>query len=153
MFCHVWLPTVSAMNALQLIEHTTNAWNQRDRQAYLACYADDCEIVAAGFLGHGHTGVNEFWTGFMEPFPDNTVTILQTIGHSDIAVEEGVLKGTHTGALPTPDGNIAATGRRVSSPFAGVHTIRDGKIISSHFYSDQLEFLEQLGMNPTAVAD
>jgi steroid delta-isomerase-like uncharacterized protein len=139
------------MNALQLIEHTTNAWNQRDREAYLACYADDCEIVAAGFLGHGHTGVDEFWAGFMQPFPDNTVTIHKTIGHSDIAVEEGVLEGTHTGPLPTPDGNVEATGRRVSSPFAGIHTVRDGKIISSHFYSDQLEFLEQLRVSPTAV--
>jgi steroid delta-isomerase-like uncharacterized protein len=140
------------MNALQLIEHTTNAWNNRDREAYTASYAEDCEIVAAGFLGRGHNGVAEFWDGFMEPFPDNKVTVFKTIGNAEIAVEEGVLDGTHTGPFPTPDGDVAATGRSVSSPFAGVHTVRDGKIVSSHFYSDQLEFLEQLGVSSTAAA-
>lgn len=38
----------------------------------------------------------------------------------ETAVEEGVLEGTHTGPLSTPDGNVEATGRRVSSPFAGI---------------------------------
>jgi steroid delta-isomerase-like uncharacterized protein len=141
------------MNALQLIEHTTNAWNSRDREAYTACYAEDCEIVAADFLGRGHNGVAEFWAGFMEPFPDNKVTVSKTIGNSEVAVEEGVLEGTHTGPFPTPDGNMAATGRRVSSPFAGIHTVRDGKIVSSHFYSDQLDFLVQLGVTPSVTAE
>lgn len=136
------------MNALQLIEHTTNAWNNRDREAYTACYAEDCEIVAAGLVGHGHTGVAEFWGAFMEPFPDNTITVHATIGGpSAVGVEEGVLTGTHTGTLLGPDGStLPATGRTVSSPFAGIHTVRDGKIVSSHFYSDQLDFLHQLGV-------
>jgi hypothetical protein len=34
---------------MQLIEHATNAWNNRDREAYTASYAEDCEIVFAVF--------------------------------------------------------------------------------------------------------
>jgi steroid delta-isomerase-like uncharacterized protein len=144
------LRSVSVMDALQLIEHTTTAWNNRDLDAYLACYADDCEILASGFEAHGHTGVAEFWTGFMEPFPDNTITIHQTVGaHADVAVEEGVLEGTHSGPLAGANGTaMPATGRPIRSPFAGVHTVRDGKIVSSRFYSDQLDFLQQLGALP-----
>jgi ketosteroid isomerase-like protein len=136
------------MDASQLIQLTTDTWNDRDFDGYLAAYHDECEISAPGFVGKGHQGVTEFWTTFMTAFPDNRVLLPHPIiGAGDIGVEEPVLEGTHTGVLVGPDGSeIAPTGRRISVPGAGVHTVRDGRIVSSRFYSDTLELLTQLGV-------
>ncbi|MDT7685743.1 MAG: hypothetical protein QOG57_6053 [Pseudonocardiales bacterium] len=148
MFRAPGLPTVAGMDALQLIEQTTTTWNNRDRDGYFACYAEDCEITAPGFVGKGHQGVAEFWSAYMDAFPDNRIVLATTVGgQSDTAAEEGSLEGTHTGPLTGADGTtIAPTGNRVDSRFVGFHTERDGKISSTRFYFDQLDFLGQLGL-------
>ncbi|GAA5131018.1 ester cyclase [Pseudonocardia adelaidensis] len=136
------------MDAAHLIQLTTDTWNDRDLDGYLAAYHHDCEITAPGFVGKGHQGVTEFWTAFMTAFPDNRVLLPHPIiGAGDIGVEEPVLEGTHTGVLAGADGSeIPPTGRRISVPAAGVHTARDGRIVSSRFYYDTLELLTQLGV-------
>ncbi len=150
MFLRSALPTVPAMDALQLIEKTTSTWNDRDRDGYLACYADDCEIITPGFVGKGHQAVNDFWDVYMTAFPDNRIVLATTLGgDGGDAVEEGRIQGTHTGPLIGPDGDaLPASGHRVTAPFVGVHTERDGLLISSRFYFDQLDFLTQLGALP-----
>jgi ketosteroid isomerase-like protein len=136
------------MDAQQLIQLTTDTWNDRDREGYIAAYHADCEITAPGFVGKGHQGVVEFWEAFMTAFPDNRVVFAHPIiGAGDVGVEEPVLEGTHTGVLVGPDGSeIAPTGRRISLPAAGIHTARDGRIVTSRFYYDTLALLTQLGV-------
>ena len=142
------------MDAQQLIELTTTTWNDRDRAGYHAAYHEDCEVTAPGFVGKGQLGVTEFWSCFMDAFPDNRVRLVHAVGGgSDIGAEESVFEGTHTGVLISSDGSeIPPTGRRVSAGFAAVHTARDGKLVSSHLYYDMLDFLTQLGVlaEPTA---
>jgi ketosteroid isomerase-like protein len=152
MFPRAALPTVPSVNALQLIEKTTDTWNHRDRDGYLACYAPDCEITAPGFVGKGHQAVNDFWDAYITAFPDNRVVLTATIGgHGSRAVEEGRLEGTHTGPLVGEDGDaLPPTGNHASAPFLGVHTERAGLLTSSRFYFDQFDFLTQLGALPDA---
>jgi ketosteroid isomerase-like protein len=147
MFPPLAAATVLRMDALQLINKTTDTWNNRDRNGYLACYAHDCEIIAPGFAGTGHQAVNEFWDAYMNAFPDNRVVLATTVGgRSQAAAEEARLEGTHTGPLPGADGAVVPpSGNHVSVPFTGLHTERDGQLISSRFYFDQLDFLGQLG--------
>jgi ketosteroid isomerase-like protein len=136
------------MDAQQLIQLTTDTWNDRDFDGYLAAHHEDCEITAPGFIGKGHQGVTEFWTVFMTAFPDNRVLLPHpVIGAGDVGVEEPVMEGTHTGVLVGADGGeIAPTGRSISVHGVGVHTARDGTIVSSRFYYDTLELLTQLGV-------
>ena len=143
-------PSVPTMDALQLIEKTTDTWNNRDRDGYLACYAHDCEITAPGFEGKGHQAVNDFWDAYMIAFPDNRIVLATTVGgHGPHAVEEGRLEGTHTGPLIGEGGSaLPATGNHVSGPFVGVHTERNGLLTSSRFYFDQLDLLTQLDALP-----
>jgi ketosteroid isomerase-like protein len=136
------------MTTQQLIELSTDTWNNRDREGYLATYHEDCEITAPGFVGKGRQGVAEFWTVFMDAFPDNRVVLLHAIGNnSDLGAEESVFEGTHTGTLVAADGSeIPPTGKRVSLGFSGIHSTRGDMLASSHFYFDNLEFLTQLGV-------
>lgn len=138
------------MDALQLIEKTTDTWNNRDRDGYLACYAEDCEITAPGLVGKGRQGVNDFWDAYMTAFPDNQVVLTTIVsGRSREAVEEGRMEGTHTGPLVGANGEaLPPTGVHIAAPYVAVNTERDGRLTSFRFYFDQLEFLVQLGALP-----
>lgn len=57
-----------------------------------------------------------------------------------------------TGPLITPEGELPATGRRVTVPFALVGTTRDERLATVHNYHDRLEFLAQLGLMPAPAA-
>jgi hypothetical protein len=59
------------------------------------------------------------------------------------------LTGTHSGTLPTPDGEVPATGRRVDLEAAGLGTLAgEGRVREWRWYYDRLAFLEQLGLVP-----
>jgi steroid delta-isomerase-like uncharacterized protein len=139
------------VDAQELIEATTRTWNERDRTGYLALYTDDCEIIAPGFTGRGHEDLGGFYDVYMTGLPDNRVTVFRTaIGDAGaLVVEESVIEGTHTGPLVGEDGSeLPPTGRHISTSFAMVHEVRDGKLAASRLYYDQLEFLAQLGVLP-----
>jgi predicted ester cyclase len=136
------------MNTQQLIQLTTDTWNDRDREAYYGAYHQDCEITAPGFIGKGQQGVAELWSSFMDAFPDNHITLVNAVaGDADLGAEESVFEGTHTGTLVGADGSeIPPTGKRVWLSFAGIHRSRDGRLASTHFYYDMLDLLTQLGI-------
>jgi ketosteroid isomerase-like protein len=74
-------------------------------------------------------------------------------GHAQFAsgnavVAEGTLRGTHTAAFRTPQGEIPPSGNAVNLRYATVKRFRDGRLVSEHLYFDQLEFLQQLGALP-----
>jgi hypothetical protein len=60
-----------------------------------------------------------------------------------------VWEGTNTGPLTMPDcSELPPTGAVVSVPYVGVHTVRGGWLVRSHYYWDQMEFLKPLGLLP-----
>jgi ketosteroid isomerase-like protein len=68
-----------------------------------------------------------------------------------VADEEGVVvefrgRGTHTGPLANPAGDIRATGRKVDIPFCQVYRLKGGKIVSSRLYFDTATMMGQLGL-------
>jgi ketosteroid isomerase-like protein len=103
-------------------------------------------------VGKGHQGVNEFWDAYNHAFPDNHVAVATTVGdRSQVAVEESWLEGTHTGEWGSAEGAVPPSGNRIRVPFVGLHTERAGRLVSSRFYYDQLDFLSQLGALPSAA--
>lgn len=80
-------------------------------------------------------------------YPDNRVRVTLLVQEGEVVVEEGVAGGTNTGPIPLPDGTRApASGNEISFPFAAVHTIRGGLIVSSRFYWDAADVYRQLGL-------
>jgi predicted ester cyclase len=64
------------------------------------------------------------------------------------AVIEFIGRGTHTGTLASPMGEIPPTGRRVELPFCEVYRITNGKIVGGSTYFDLAGMLQQLGLMP-----
>ena len=136
------------MGIAELNDLATDAWNQHDRDAYVALYTEDCEIVTPDATVRG--------TMARASSGGRTRTRSPTTGSQpgrwfgrDTLVEESLFEGTNTGPLPMPDGSeMPATGKAVAVPYVGLHTARDELIASSHFYWDQLSFLQRLGVLP-----
>ena len=129
------------------IDATMHAWNSRDRGAYLDCYAEGCELTSPVGSGTGREYVGAFYDETVTSFPDNEVIVRRVVAEGDTVVEESTIVGTNTGPVIAPDGSeLPATGRRVELPMAGLHTLRDGRIVSSRFYWDNAAFAVQMGL-------
>lgn len=77
-------------------------------------------------------------------FPDNVQTIVTAAVEEDRIGVVATYEGTHQGPL----GPFPATGRRVSFDFAGMFTVRDGKLASFRVTWDNMTIMGQLGLLP-----
>ena len=129
-------------------------WNRRDFDGVASLIADDGEIVliGSGTRFRGPDGSREFSQMWADGFPDGKVTIDRTCASGDCVCLEFTGRGTHTGTLRSPAGEIPATGRSVTIQLCDVHEIRDGKIRSLHSYFDSASLLMQLGVMPETRA-
>ena len=70
-----------------------------------------------------------------------------------MAIDEGIIVGTHTGPLNLPTGeSLPPSGREVRVRSCDVARVENGEITSHHFYFDQMEFLGQLGLLPESLS-
>jgi steroid delta-isomerase-like uncharacterized protein len=131
-----------------------DAYNARDWEAAVALATTDVEVVnvATGERLHGAEGVRRFLQGWAGAFPDSTAETTLVVADERGAAMEFVGRGTHTGPLPAPTGDIPPTGRTVEVPFHQMLEMRDGKISRARLYFDALGMLTQLGVIPAAGA-
>lgn len=133
--------------AREIMDRVTSAVLAGDRAAIRQLYADDAvaETPDAGRLV-GSDAIADYLVGFCQTFPDLSFEMTAELEAGETAVDEGVIIGTHTGSLITPDGEVPATGRSIRLRSCDVLTARDGVAIEHRFYFDQLEFMTQLGL-------
>ena len=128
-------------------DHTFDAhWLERAA----APIAEECEVVdiPSGTTLRGPEGLKQLLLGFSTAFPDSRVEVTDLSTTEDGAVVEFVARGTHTGPLHTPSGDIQPAGRPFEVHFCDVYKINDGKIVRHSTYYDALSLLQQLGVIP-----
>jgi ketosteroid isomerase-like protein len=133
--------------AREVMDGITNAVVMGDEAALRQLYAADAvaETPDVGRI-QGGGAIAEYLMSFPRAFPDASWEALATHECDDTAIDEGWFVGTHTGALSTPDGEIAPTNKRLRLRECDVLTVKDGVAVSHRFYYDQLEFMTQLGL-------
>src|SRR5438445_5814877 len=91
--------------ARKLYEH----WNARDFDRVAELMAKDGEIVLVGSdtRFRGPDGALEFSRMWADGFPDGRVEVDRTVASGDCVCIELTGKGTHTGTLRGPAGDIA----------------------------------------------
>jgi len=104
--------------------------------------------VPLGVTLPGSEGVKQQVLFLAGAFPDSSVEITQVIATEDQAVVEFTVRGTNTGPLHLPTGDVPATGRSLELRCCSVFQIRNGKIVSEHIYYDTMTMLQQLGLVP-----
>ena len=133
---------IESFNARQ----SDSAWLDK----MLAFLSGDCEFidVPAGWTSIGPTGYKQLLLFFSEGFPVGEVEVTNVFATEDQAVVELVGRGTNTGPLHLPTGDVPATGRPAELRFCYVMQIRDGKFVSLHLYYNIMTMLQQLGLLP-----
>ena len=117
--------------------------------------AEDMETVLVPFgqTFRGPEGFRDFMKGFKSAFPDITINqIVSQIATDEAVVSEFTARGTHTGPLMTPMGEVPPTGRTVDFTVCEVWQIRDGKVTSLHNYQDAAGLMRHLGLLPEPAA-
>lgn len=142
---------MSAQNNAGIARKLYEAFNKQDLDSCLALATEDVEVVLTPFnqTFHGHAGFKDFMVGFKRAFPDLTVTVTNQVATDDQVVSECRWRGTHTGPLMSPAGEIPPTGKAVEGAvFCEVWGLRNGKVASLHNYQDVSSWLRQLGLVP-----
>ena len=139
---------MSAQDNAKMIRSMYDMFNSRDFEGMAAQAAENAEVrnMALGVTLHGPEGVRQYAQGWATGFPDSRIEVTNVIAGHEGAVVEFRGKGTHTGPLIGPAGEIPATGRSVDVPFCDVYQIKEGKITSLHSYFDAATMMGQLGL-------
>jgi steroid delta-isomerase-like uncharacterized protein len=127
-------------------------WTNREFDRILSeMIAEDVEwtTVPTGETFRGHEGFRQFMEGWSDAFPDGRAEDTNVYVGEDFAVTEFVGRGTHTGTLRTPAGEIPPTERSVEWPLCEVYQIRDGKIVRGRTYFDAATLMDELGFTLT----
>jgi predicted ester cyclase len=139
--------------AADLSERYRRCWdhvNQRRWDAFAACYTDDVESTRAGEPSlRGKAAVLEAAQRDAQAFPDGKgePQVVLSDEHRVAAVVR--YHGTHTGALVGPQGELAATNRRVG--FFAMHWLDVDAAATARkerWVSDGAPLLHQLGASP-----
>jgi steroid delta-isomerase-like uncharacterized protein len=126
------------------------AFNDRDFGRGLEVVAQDAEWlnVATGEVFRGRDEFRRNFEQWAAAFPDGRCEEIEVHAGDGFAVVQFTGRGTNTGPLRTPQGEIPATGRRVAIQFCDVHRITAGKIAGGRAYWDMATMMAQLGLLP-----
>jgi steroid delta-isomerase-like uncharacterized protein len=90
--------------------------------------------------------------GYAETFkaaiPDAHMEIERIVVEGDEVAAIGKFKGTHSGPLRGPQGEIPPSGNTLDLPFADFFTVTDGMITDHRTYFDQIAMFTALGAMP-----
>lgn len=138
----------------QLIRESYEAWNNRDFDMMAEHILPDATItlVGSGQVLRGIEGSRQYGEGWAQAFPDARVTVDNVISQGDCVVVEFTGRGTHTGTLSTPAGDIPATGRSVTLQFLDLFEFEGDKVRAQRTYFDTGSMMAQLGITAAAPA-
>jgi steroid delta-isomerase-like uncharacterized protein len=124
-----------------------DAFNRRDLDALGALWAPDFRYDAPG--GESTTTREASLARervLFRAFPDLRSDLGRNAALGATLVIEGVLAGTHRGAIRLGARDIPPTGRAVRIEFVGVFRFENGLARSERVYYDRLALLQQLGV-------
>jgi steroid delta-isomerase-like uncharacterized protein len=132
----------------QLARQWFKAIEDHEVDAAVELLDPDVDFSAPGAQFKGSDATRPFLQGYVDGFPDARFEISNLFASGDRAFVEAIYRGTNTGAMQSPQGEMPPTGKAVEIPFATAFLIRDGRIAEQHAYWDQMSFLGQLGLVP-----
>jgi ketosteroid isomerase-like protein len=135
-------------DAREVMDRVTAAVMGQDFDAAAACYAENAVAVTPdqGEI-RGREAIIGYHRQLAEAFPDAGYESVEKHASGSVAIDEGYFTGTHTAPLSLPSGEtVAPTGKQIRIRACDLATVEGGLITQHHFYFDQMEFLEQLGL-------
>jgi steroid delta-isomerase-like uncharacterized protein len=136
-----------AERRIALVRAHMEAENRRDFDATIATFAHPrYELFGQGQVFDGEAAVRAYFAASRRAFPDQGNELIALRAMDDAVLVEFWLTGTHAGPLPTPQGDLAPTGKRIRVRMAAVFEFRpNGEgIVCERVYFDSAAVLRQL---------
>lgn len=141
-------------DSASIIRKLFDGFNAKDYDTIVGLAAEDFELIdcASGEKFSGPEGARRNAEGWLIPFSDVNVELLNVVSAGDWAIAEAVGRGTHSGPLQTPMGEVPATGKEMELHFCSLIRVKDGKIEEERDYYDAMTIANQLGLMPEPAA-
>ena len=120
-----------------------------DLEGWRNAFTDDGVFndIAGGQSYAGET-LGDVVTYMANLLPDVHRELLRVHETGNLVVVELLIQGTFLGPLPTPAGQVAPTGAKLSIPTADFFYLRDGKIETFNCYVSMNIMFAQMGIYP-----
>ena len=134
----------------ELIRSLAEAFNARDFDRGRELVSADLQFVdyAMGVTLQSADAFIEYARSWANAFSDMQLEVRDVVADERHAAGEFVGRGTHDGTLPTPNGDVPATGRTIDTPFTWFCDVADGKLTRVGDYYDAMTIMAQLGLVP-----
>lgn len=146
---------MSRQDLITAARASAEAYGEKDWNAVRETLAPDViyDEVATHRKAEGIDQVLDVWRGWAKAMPDSRATFEDAFVDGDTVVLGLTWRGTHTGPLPLPDGELAPTGKSIEMRACQVVRVLDGKTVSIRQYFDMLTLLSQLGVAAAETAE
>jgi uncharacterized protein (TIGR02246 family) len=124
-----------------------SAWNSGDIRRIGQVYAEDARLVhpMAPMPLEGRAAIEQFEGGMFAAFSAIEWKAIEAFGSGDRVAVEWQVSATHTAEMPTPNGPLPATGRRIV--IRGESNVRvrpDGRLAEERRFLDGAALFAQL---------
>ncbi len=139
-----------AVDAETVARACLDSFNRGDWTAMRSTLSADSVYDEHGTQRHvqGAEEIISLFKAWKTAMPDVAGTVRNALSSGDTVALEVTWQGTHTGPLETPNGTIAASGKKQTTPGIWSIDVKEGKVRSSRQYFDMLTFLQQIGAAP-----
>lgn len=122
----------------ELVRKTYEAFNNRDFEAAIECVADDLDWleVPSGRRFQGPEGLLREYREWARAFPDGSVEITNLLESGDWVTVEFTVRGTNTGPMMGPDGEMEPSNAKVELQSCDVLHVADGRVTGGRSYFD-----------------
>lgn len=129
----------------------THVWDEIINKGKLDMFNDSNftkDVVMHGSSSDivGIDSARAYYTNYLTGFSNITFTIKDVFGQGEKLVKHWNFSGTHTGVFF----GIPATGKKVNIDGVTLVRLSNGKIAEERDFLDNLDFMTQLGLLPTA---
>jgi len=139
---------MSEQELINVAKAQLDAYNNRDWDAARAAISSDFVYDEIGTEREieGSNLAIAAWQGWVAAFFDAPGTTENAFAGDGKVLMEMRWRGTHTGPMQTPGGEIPATGKLIEFRGCQVIEIEDGKAKSMRHYLDIMAMMQQLGL-------
>jgi len=133
----------------KVADDVLKAVNSGDAAAVARLYTEDAIMIMPGEPEpiRGRKAIEENQAAFFRAMPDFNVEFPLILTSGDHITFEGVARGTFTGPLASPEGEIPPTGSSVEFKFVFIAKVtQEGLIEVDRTYFDTAEMMRQLGL-------
>lgn len=137
----------SDMDLKKVADKIVKAYTSVDPAAMANLYTEDAYINDVGEVMRGRKAMQDRVESMLKAFPDLSIEFLTVIPSGNHIAFEMQVRGTNTGPMLTPEGEIPPTGKKLEFKAVWIGRISpEGLIEEDRTYYDTADFMRQLGL-------